>query len=139
MAGEISALIIDQYPLIRSVVRGIIEYKGGRVYETGGELESIKMANTYKPNLIVVDFVGYKSIQLNLIHKLMIVSPESKVLIYTSLMSIFYLKKCLEIGVRGYVHKRDEVINFDGAIDAVISGYCCFPQGGLPVNTEYIL
>ncbi|MFL4555625.1 response regulator [Yersinia kristensenii] len=139
MTEEISALIIDQHPLIRSVVREIIEYKGGKVYETGGELESIKMANTYKPNLIVVDFVGYKSVQLNLIHKLMIVSPKSKILIYTSLMSIFYLKKCLEIGVRGYVHKRDAVINLDGAIDAVISGYCCFPQSGLPVNTECII
>ncbi|QHB32690.1 response regulator transcription factor [Yersinia canariae] len=139
MNNKISALIIDQHPLIRHVVRGIIECKGGRVYETGGEHESIKMASVYKPNLIIVDFVGYKNLQLNLIHKLMIMSPESKVLIYTSLISIYYLKKCLEIGVRGYVYKKDDVINLDGAIDAVISGYCCFPQADLLLNTECAL
>ncbi|CNJ04091.1 MULTISPECIES: response regulator [Yersinia] len=130
----ISALIIDQHPLIRHVVRGLIECKGGKVYETGEELESIKMASIYKPSIIVVDFVGYKNIQLNLIQKLMLMSPESKVLIYTSLTSIYYLKKCLGIGVRGYVYKKDDVINLDGAIDAVISGYCCFPQVDLPTN-----
>ena len=68
----ISALIIDQHPLIRHVVRGLIECKGGKVYETGEELESIKMASIYKPSIIVVDFVGYKNIQLNLIQKLML-------------------------------------------------------------------
>ncbi|MEQ9723860.1 response regulator [Yersinia alsatica] len=134
MNKSISALIIDQHPLIRHVVRGLIECKGGKVYETGEELESIKMASIYKPNIIVIDFVGYKNIQLNLIQKLMLMSPESKVLIYTSLTSMYYLKKCLGIGVSGYVYKKDDVINLDGAIDAVISGHCCFPQLNLPVT-----
>ncbi|ATM95779.1 putative two-component response regulator [Yersinia frederiksenii] len=134
MNKSISALIIDQHPLIRHVVRGLIECKGGKVYETGEELESIKMASIYKPSIIVIDFVGYKNVQLNLIQKLMLMSPESKVLIYTSLTSIYYLKMCLGIGVRGYVYKKDDVINLDGAIDAVMSGYCCFPQLDLPVN-----
>ncbi|ATX62843.1 response regulator [Yersinia hibernica] len=136
MNKSISALIIDQHPLIRHVVRGIIECKGGQVYETGEENESTKMAGIYKPNLIIVDFVGYKSLQLNLIHKLMAVSPESKILIYTSFISICFLKKCLKIGVRGYVYKRDDVINLESAIDAVISDYCFFPQADIQRNTE---
>ncbi|HHA0034902.1 TPA: response regulator [Yersinia enterocolitica] len=128
MDKKISALIIDQHPLIRYVIRGLVERKGGQVYETGGELESIKMASMYKPNLIIVDFVEYQSVQFNLIHKLMIMSPKSKILIYTSLMSVFYLNKCLEIGVHGYVCKSDEIVNIDGAIDAVIFGGAISPR-----------
>lgn len=128
MDNKISALIIDQHPLIRYAIRELVEDKGGQVYETGAEPESIKMASLYKPNLIIVDFVKYQSFQFNLVNKLRIMSPKSKILIYTSLMSIFYLNKCLEIGVHGYVCKRNDIINLDGAIDAVILGKCYFPQ-----------
>lgn len=128
MDKKISALIIDQHPLTRYAIRKLVEDKCGQVYEAGAEPESIKMASLYKPSLIIVDFVKYQSFQFNLVHKLREVSPNSKILIYTSLRSNYFLSKCLKIGVRGYVCKRNDIINLDGAIDAVILGKRYFPQ-----------
>ncbi|HFO2531644.1 TPA: response regulator transcription factor [Yersinia enterocolitica] len=132
--NNVLILVFDEHPLIRYAVKNLIVKRGWQFLDTGCQKKTLKLISTYKPNLIILDILMQGCLGLNYIKKIRQLSPTSKVLVFSSLLPTFFIKRCLEIDVNGYVYKKDALYNLDGAIDAVLTGHCCFPD--IDVNGE---
>lgn len=121
-------LVFDEHPLIRYAVTGLIKKIGGQTLDTGCRTKTLTLISSYNPDLIILDILMHECLGLNYIKKIMKMAPDSKILVFSSLQPHFFIKECLALGVHGYVHKKDDIASLVGAIDAVISGHCCFPN-----------
>ncbi|HWD08069.1 MAG TPA: response regulator, partial [Actinomycetota bacterium] len=53
--GEARILVVDDEPSITDAVSTALRYEGFEVTEAGGGREALKMAGSFKPDLIVLD------------------------------------------------------------------------------------
>ncbi|MGP2470113.1 response regulator [Yersinia sp. 2540 StPb PI] len=125
---DMTVLVVDEHPIIRSVIKRIIECKGGEVLESNCRTESVRIAHMHKPDLIILDILTNEYSGLGLIEQILRVSPDSKIIIFTAMVFNDYAIKCMDCGVYGYVSKTDSIDNLESAIKAVMSGYCYFPK-----------
>ncbi|WP_261374023.1 response regulator [Yersinia rohdei] len=132
-------MVVDEHPLIRSAVTALIKRKGEQTLDTGCHLKAIKLITAYKPDLIILEILKQEGLALDFVKKIKAISPRSKILIFSALRSVIFIRKCLAAGVQGYVNKRESLDNLEGVIDAVLSGHCCFPDIDLSNDTSAML
>lgn len=125
-------LIVDDHPVIRLAVRMLMERHGYDVVaETDNGVDALQLTRDYLPDIVVLDIGIPKLDGLEVIGRIGLASPGSKVLVLTSQAPGHFSMRCMQAGAAGYVCKQQELTELLSAIKAVLSGYSYFPNQAL--------
>jgi two-component system response regulator EvgA len=125
-------LIVDDHPVIRLAVRMLMERHGYEVVaETDNGVDALQLTREHLPDIVVLDIGIPKLDGLEVIARMTLASPGSKVLVLTSQAPGHFSMRCMQAGAAGYVCKQQELTELLSAIKAVLSGYSYFPNQAL--------
>ena len=125
-------LIVDDHPVIRLAVRMLMERHGYDVVaESDNGVDALQLTREYLPDIVILDIGIPKLDGLEVIARMTLASPASKVLVLTSQAPGHFSMRCMQAGAAGYVCKQQELTELLSAIKAVLSGYSYFPNQAL--------
>lgn len=125
-------LIVDDHPVIRLAVRMLMERHGYDVVaETDNGVDALQLTREHLPDIVVLDIGIPKLDGLEVVARMALASPCSKVLVLTSQAPGHFSMRCMQAGAAGYVCKQQELTELLSAIKAVLSGYSYFPNQAL--------
>ncbi len=76
------------------------------VAQASDEQEALALAQTSQPDIILLDITLQKTSGLDLIEKLLNISPQTRIIMLTMHDNAQYLQKALQRGARGFVLKK---------------------------------
>lgn len=122
-------LIIDDHPVIRYAVKGLMEKEGFEVVgETDNGLDGITMARELLPNRVILDIAIPKLDGLEVLTRLQALGLPMHVLILTGQQPALFARRCLNAGAAGFVSKHGNLQEVVDAAKAVVAGYTYFPK-----------
>ncbi|QXH55611.1 response regulator transcription factor [Pseudomonas maumuensis] len=125
-------LIVDDHPVIRLAVRMLMERHGYEVVaESDNGVDALQLTREYLPDIVILDIGIPKLDGLEVIARMTLASPATKVLVLTSQAPGHFSMRCMQAGAAGYVCKQQELTELLSAIKAVLSGYSYFPNQAL--------
>lgn len=125
-------LIVDDHPVIRLAVRMLMERHGYDVVaETDNGVDALQLTREHLPDIVVLDIGIPKLDGLEVVARMALANPCSKVLVLTSQAPGHFSMRCMQAGAAGYVCKQQELTELLSAIKAVLSGYSYFPNQAL--------
>jgi two-component system response regulator EvgA len=128
------AMIVDDHPFIRSALKMLLSHEQFEVVaEADNGSAAVQLAREYSPDLILLDLSMPKVDGLEVINRISALGLPIKILVLTSLSSVFFSLRCLNAGAAGYVSKTADPCELVRAINAIKSGYTFFPD--LNVNS----
>ena len=117
------ALIVDDHPFIRRIVRFVLEKANFHIAaETDNGASALDLARSHVPHLIVLDLSMPKLDGLEVLKRLHLLGLPIKVLVLTSKGSDFYADRCIRAGAIGFIEKTEDVDALTNAINIVMSG-----------------
>ena len=123
-------LIADDHPLVRRAIRTLLAQRENcEVYEASDGAEAIRTTLEIKPDLLILDVMmpvmnGYEAAT-----KLRVVAPEVPILFVSTNSDADVLDAAKQIGVRGFVNKRNLArVLLDVVDDLVIHECTYFPD-----------
>ncbi|MFZ5808796.1 MAG: response regulator [Chloroflexota bacterium] len=120
----IRILLADDHAVLRAGLRLLLSKEEG--FEIVGEaatgLETLGLAETHKPDLILLDVSMPALGGLDAISMLRKITPQTKILILTMHDDPQYLRQALKSGASGYVLKKAADVELLSAIRAVMNG-----------------
>jgi len=122
-AGHIKVLIIDNHPLFIYGLSTLLE-KTNRFNVIGSAAnceEALKIAETEKPKLVLLEIRLGKENGIDLIQKIKLLSPEAVILIISMYDERFYAENVLRLGAKGYVLKTESPEVIMNAINTVLN------------------
>ncbi|MFJ7883532.1 response regulator [Pseudomonas sp. NPDC096917] len=117
------ALIVDDHPFIRRIVRSVLEQSNFQIAaETDNGATALDLARSHLPHLIVLDLSMPKLDGLEVLKRLHILGLPIKVLVLTSKGAPFFADRCIRAGAIGFIEKTEDVDALSKAINVVMSG-----------------
>jgi DNA-binding NarL/FixJ family response regulator len=131
MGKKITVLLVDDHSLVRRGFRRMLEDESDMevVGEAGDGEESIKLANSLHPQVVVMDCAlpGINGLQAT--RQIMEDSPETAVLMLSMHTESTWVRQAIEAGAKGYVLKNAMDLELGAAIRKVAAGETVFdPQ-----------
>lgn len=121
---EYSVIIIDDHPLFSRGLSQLIETQ--KSYKVIGmakdRMEAITMLNNTKPDLAIVDLNLGQEDGLELIKDILVLKPNTKVLVLSMHDERFYAERALKAGAKGYIMKEEAESQVINAINTVMNG-----------------
>lgn len=120
----IKCLVVDQYTLFREALRRLLEGESdiAVVGEAGDPVEALEKVRQLRPDVVVMDpgKSGVPSLEAaRLMRKN---SPGTRLLFLTAHEDEEYLRRCLEVGVAGYLLKDATAARLIDAVRGVYQG-----------------
>jgi DNA-binding NarL/FixJ family response regulator len=117
-------LIVDDHPLVRSGLRLLIdcEHDLSVCGEAANADEAMRLLENHKPDLLIVDLSLKESSGLELIKRIKVRHPDTKMLVSSMFEESLYAERVLNAGALGYVHKQEGMERVIEAIRCVLSG-----------------
>ncbi|MCB0155079.1 MAG: response regulator transcription factor [Anaerolineae bacterium] len=123
-AANIRVLIVDDHPVVREGLRGLLSFKPG--FEVAGEaedgVEAVLQAAQYRPDVILMDLEMPRKNGLEAIKEIKAARPEAKILILTSFTEDRKIFAALEAGALGCLLKDSSPQELMRAIRDVYQG-----------------
>ena len=117
------ALIVDDHPFIRRIVRLVLEKANFQIAaETDNGATALDLVRSHVPHLIVLDLSMPKLDGFEVLKRLNILGLPIKVLVLTSKGSAFFADRCIRAGAIGFIEKTEDVDALTQAINHVMSG-----------------
>jgi len=131
MGKKITVLLVDDHSLVRRGFRRMLEDESDMevVGEAGDGEESIKLAKSLRPQVVVMDCAlpGMNGLQAT--RQIMEDSPETAVLMLSMHTESTWVRQAIEAGAKGYVLKNAMDLELGAAIRKVAAGETVFdPQ-----------
>lgn len=122
--APIRVLLVDDHPLVRDGVRMRLEATGRiRVAgEADGAQQALALAEALRPDLVLTDIRMPEASGLHLAELFRRRHPGIRVVVLSMHCDREYLRRALDLGVRGYVLKDAPAQQLVQAIDAVHAG-----------------
>jgi len=122
--SEITVIIADDHPLIRSGIRTELEASGicKVIGEAENGIQAFELINRYKPDIAVLDFEMPGLNGIEIAEKLLETDLWTKILLLTIHNEIKIFMKATECGIQGYILKDDALDYLVRAIKIVTSG-----------------
>ena len=121
-------LIVDDYPIVRRLLRMILETQGD--WEVVGEAENgqdaIRMKSELRPDVIVMDITMPVMNGLDATRQIMRSDPQSNVLILTMHDADAVLGEIKCCGAKGVLNKGQVVDGLTSALKTILSGETYF-------------
>jgi DNA-binding NarL/FixJ family response regulator len=122
--GAVRILIVDDHAVLRKAVRRLLETRSE--FEVCGEaengLQAIKMAAESKPDVVILDIVMPMMNGFEAARKIMVVSPESRIVVLSSHKDKQLLEEARNVGAVCYVPKADAARELIDAVKAAARG-----------------
>ena len=117
-------VLVDDHAVVRAGIRLVLEQAEGIevVGEAGTEDRALVLARAHRPDVIVLDVLLPGKGGLELIPDLLVISPESRVLMLSSSAEPGTVEKALAAGATGYSIKRATEVDLVIAVQAVAEG-----------------
>ncbi|MCX4220253.1 response regulator transcription factor [Pseudomonas sp. MCal1] len=127
-------LIVDDHPLICHAIRSALAPAGFEtVGETADGVEAMRMIESLKPNVVILD-IGLEKIDgLTILKRIKRDKLDTRVLVYTSQTKENYASRCLQSGASGFVSKSEPISKLVKAMETVADGYIFFPKDAMPL------
>lgn len=124
MNENIRILIVDDHPVVRYGLRGMLNLKPGLevVGEAEDGIEAVLQAHALKPDVILLDLIMPQADGLSVIKELKQKAPQSHILVLTSLTKDEKLFAALEAGALGCMLKDSSPQELVRAIRDVYHG-----------------
>ncbi len=124
-------LIADDHPMMREALVTALEDETSLevVGEASNGIEAIKLAESLKPDVILMDLLMPGMDGLEAIGKLMEVQPEARILVVTSLEDQEKIIAAVQAGALGYFPKTAPRAYLLEAINKVADGIPYLPAG----------
>lgn len=121
---SIRVLLADDHTLVRAGIRGLLSSLMGVevIGETGDGHEALRLAETLRPDLVLLD-IGMPGLNgLEVAARLAKLDPMIRVVILSMHMSEEYVLQALRAGAAGYLLKGADVAELEVAVRAVARG-----------------
>jgi two-component system, NarL family, response regulator EvgA len=124
-----NVLIVDDHPVIRLVVRSLLESEGHTVMaETDNGIDAYNLAKDLLPDLIILDLTLPQLEGLEVIERFRSLKGPMRVLVFTSHNPVHFSVRCKIAGASGFVWKQGDLTDLMNGVKAVLSGYTYFPN-----------
>jgi len=116
-------LVVDDHSIVRIGLSNIIKnflsnYEVEEAIDGDSAIEIIKI-NKFK--LIILDMNMPNTDFYNLLHIIKVISPDSKILLFTMNSEFVFAKKFLKLGIDGFLSKGSEQVEIKDAINSVLN------------------
>lgn len=106
MKSRVRVLLVEDHPLVRDAVRGVLDGEGIEVVgEASGRDEALGLALQLRPEIVVLDIDLRGESALPVISELNRRLPETTVVVLTASTSERLLVEAVEAGARGFLTK----------------------------------
>lgn len=107
MKNTLTALICDDSLLIRKKLREALEKSNyfQEIYEASNGVDAVKEVEKHKPNLVFLDIVMPEKDGIETLKEIKNISPETKVIMASSVGTSGKLKEALEHGASDFIQK----------------------------------
>jgi len=119
----VSALIVDDHPLTRDALSGLLDQHGFAVVgEAGSGAEAIELARTLRPDIVLLDLGMPGMDGLEALPLIRAASPESEVVVLTASGTEENLLSAIRGGAAGYLLKSEPPERIAGFLRGVANG-----------------
>ncbi len=129
--NKIKILIVDDHPMMREALQTAFE--GEEDIEMIGEapdaIKALKMLETLKPDVIMMDMLLPEMSGLEAIEKIIEANPEAKILVLSSMEDEERIVSAIQAGALGYFPKTASRMYLLEAIRRVADGVPYMPAG----------
>lgn len=115
-------LIVDDSPMSRRVVRGILESAGHEVAEAADGLAALERYSLDKPDLVLLDLVMVGMYGLDVLQKLREIDRQARVIVATADVQSSTREMAEERGSVGFVSKPITPEALLGVVNSVLEG-----------------
>ena len=124
MPDKISILLVDDHDLVRRGFRRLLEDEPDMEVagEAGDGEEALRLAQTLRPQVIVMDCALPGMNGLEATRQILQLIPETLVLMLSMHPEATLVRQALEAGARGYVLKNARDLELGAAIRRVVAG-----------------
>ncbi|MBO3278125.1 response regulator [Pseudomonas schmalbachii] len=121
-------LIVDDHPVVCMAVTAMLEKEGHTIVGTADNgVDALYMTKELLPDLVILD-IGIPKLQgLEVISRMTQAELPVRVLVLSSLEPSLFAMRSLEAGAAGFISKQSGLADLMGAVNAILSGYDCFP------------
>ncbi|HEM6828591.1 TPA: acid-sensing system DNA-binding response regulator EvgA [Citrobacter koseri] len=123
-----TAIIVDDHPLARLAIRGVLEKQRITVineYEDGAT--ALEALTKTAADIVVVDveIPGVNGVEL--VEKLRARQFTGVLIVVSAKNDRYYSKRCAQVGTNAFISKKQDMENILAAINAAQNGYSYFP------------
>lgn len=119
----IQVLLADDHPIVREGFKSLLEREGLQVVgEASDGHEAVRLAQTLHPDVAVLDLSMPLLNGLQAAREILHTSPRTRTILLTMYTEDQYVLEAMRAGVRGYVVKRQAVMDLVQAIREVANG-----------------
>lgn len=124
MATKKRVLIVDDHPLFRDGLKGLVERSAG--YEVAGEAgsggEALRLAREIKPDLITMDVSLPDMSGIEAVREIVRAIPAAPILMLSMHPKFEFVAEAFKAGAKGYVVKEATSARMIQAMDALCRG-----------------
>ncbi len=128
-ADVIRVLLVDDHPVVRIGLRGMLEAAGGVdvVAEAGAGEEAITVAARLRPDVILMDLRMPGVDGVTATERIMAADPRAKIVVLTTYETDTDILRAVEAGAAGYLLKDSPPADLVRAITAAAGARPCSP------------
>lgn len=129
--NKIKILIVDDHPMMREALRTAFEGEDDleMIGEAPDAIKALKMLETLKPDVIMMDMLLPEMSGLEAIEKIIEADPEAKILVLSSMEDEERIVSAIQAGALGYFPKTASRTYLLEAIRRVADGVPYMPAG----------
>ncbi|WP_296657403.1 response regulator transcription factor [Paraburkholderia sp.] len=122
-------VVIDDQPIVLKTLVNVLKAEYELVGECGDGEEGLRIVQTLKPDLTILDLELPKLDGLSLIRTIRASQPDARILVLSAKPELVMANHTRIAGASGYVSKSRGVEELCSIVKAVLIGYDCFPAG----------
>ncbi len=122
------AIIIDNHPLARAVIRNLLENAGVNVlFESDNGAEALKLMKNAQPDVVILDADMPRLSGIEVIVKLRKKRYIGIIIVVSANNDFFYSQRSADAGANAFISKKHCITDIIPAIEAAQKGYSYFP------------
>ncbi|OWF72176.1 DNA-binding response regulator [Yersinia frederiksenii] len=122
------AIIIDNHPLARAVIRNLLENAGVNVlFESDNGAEALKLMKNAQPDVVILDADMPRLSGIEVIVKLRKKRYIGIIIVVSANNDLFYSQRSADAGANAFISKKNCITDIIPAIEAAQKGYSYFP------------